>query len=319
MRKIGSLLIRISISVCILFFLLKQIDLNKLIEIFSCANKTILTLTLLIFLLIHTILFFRWRMLLIGLELNLPPILIFRSFCLGLLSNLVFPSTIGGDFIRSIDLSLRTKKPRLVVASVILDRLSGYSALMVVVLFAFTLGHKAITDRAVLLVLSIICIFLGGGLLILFNNFIFMKLKRILLFFGGIGRSLSNLHYEIYNFRNQKNIIIRSSIYSLIIQLMFPFTIYLVSLALGVKVNLIYFFIFIPIITIISALPVSIAGLGLREASSMYFFTRVGMADEAALAISLMTFLFYLLIGLSGGIIYVLTFSYRRLQCNKTV
>ena len=61
-------------------------------------------------------------------------------------------------------------------------------------------------------------------------------------------------------------------------------------------------------------LPVSVAGLGLREAGSMYFFTKVGMSGEVALTIALLSFALIFLFGLSGGVIYVLTFSYRRLQ-----
>ena len=68
-----------------------------------------------------------------------------------------------------------------------------------------------------------------------------------------------------------------------------------------------------PIINIITAFPLSIAGLGLREASSMYFFTKVGMSPEVAIGIAFIFFLMYFMVGLLGGIIYVLTFSYRRL------
>ena len=188
-----------------------------------------------------------------------------------------------------------------------------YSILVFVCLLALLVGGRIITDREVFLSVGIFLVLLGGTLAILFNEFLFSKCARLLRYFGKVGMALSNLHYEIYNFRNQKGMIVKSFIYSLIIQLFFPLTCYLLTLALGVRLNPIYFFILIPIITAISALPVSIGGLGLREAGSMYFFTRVGVPAEVALTASLLAFSIISLFGLTGGLIYVLTFSYRRL------
>ena len=214
---------------------------------------------------------------------------------------------------RSIDLGLRTQNPRRVVASVFLDRISGYSALVVVAVVALLLGHQIINDIAIYFTLGIILLLLVGFLSILFNNFLFSKSSKLLRLFGRAGEALNNLHYEIYNFRNQKRIIIKNFVYSLIIQLTMAFLVYLISLALGARLRAVYFFILVPIISSISALPVSIAGLGLREASSMYFFTKVGMSGEVAVTVAFLSFLITFLLGLCAGAIYVLTFSNRRL------
>ena len=318
MRKTISILIRVGISAGILFFLSKQVDLDKIFQIASGINKPILIFAFLLIVIIYVVAFFRWKMLLTGLGLDLDLFLIFRSFCLGSFSNLFFPSTIGGDLIRSIDLGLRTQKPKWVVASVILDRISGYCALVAVGSLALLFGHKLVADRLVFIAMGIILVLLTGCLGILFNNFLFSKSTKLLRIFGRLGEALSRLHYAIYNFRNQKRIILRNFLFSLIIQIIITISFYLISLALGTRINPIYFFIFVPIIATISALPISIAGLGLREASSMYFFIRVGMSREVALAVAFLNFLMIFLVGLSGGIIYVFTFSHRRLQRNQT-
>jgi len=318
MRKLISLLIRMCISAGILFFLLKRVEMNKIIDAVLHINKPILIQVFLLYLLIYFVGFLRWKMLLIGLGLNVSNFLIFRSFCIGYFANLFFPSTIGGDLIRGIDLGLRIHNPRRVAASIILDRISGYSALVCICLIAIIIGRQVITDMSVFLVVGVILAFLGGILAILFNKFFFSKCVKLLRFFGSIGQTLSNLHYEIYNFRNRRKIIIRNFVYSLVIQSILPLIFYLITLALGVNIRLIYFFILVPIVTAISALPFSVAGLGLREAGSMYFFTQVGMSGEVALTVSLLSFTIIFLLGLSGGAIYVFTFPYRRLQCNQT-
>jgi len=313
MRRLFSFFIRICISAGVLYYLLKQVDLNKIIQITSSANKSLLPFVLLLFFAIYFTAMMRWRILLVGLGFDLPLFLIFKSYCLGNFSNLFFPSVIGGDFLRSIDLGIRTKEPKRVAASVILDRISGYCGLVALALLALSMGHKVIADKVVFIALGAITIILTTILTVLFNNVLFSKAKRLLNVFGKIGQSLSNLHHVIYSFRSQKIVIIKSFIYSFIIQLSFAFLVYLIAVALGVRIGPIYFFILVPIISIITALPVSIAGLGLREASSVYFFAKVGVPAETAVAISFLIFLLMILIGLMGGIIYVLAFSHRRI------
>lgn len=314
MKKILSFLARVGISAGILIFLFRRIGLERIIEVLAGINKPVLILASLLILFAYIIGFFRWKMLLEGADLNLSRSLILRSFCIGFFSNLFFPSTIGADLFRSADLSFASHRPRQVVASVVLDRLSGYAALTVVALGALLLGYRLVKEMAVFFALGVIAVLLAGILTILFNNFAFSKVSKFLSFFGRAGEALSSLHCEIYKFREKKKIISISFLYSLVMQLIVPLSFYLLSLALGTKISLIYFFIFVPIIAAISVLPVSMAGLGLREASSMFFFTTAGMSAEIAVTISLLSFFIVFILGIAGGVIYVFAFSRRRLQ-----
>ena len=149
MRKVASVLIRVSISAGILFFLLKLVEVGKVIQTVSHANKPILILAFLMILCIYFLGFLRWRILLFGLGLDVSNFLIFRSYCIGYFFNLFFPSTIGGDLMRGTDLGLRIHKSRRIVASIILDRISGYSALATICLLALFVGRRLVLDRAV--------------------------------------------------------------------------------------------------------------------------------------------------------------------------
>jgi uncharacterized membrane protein YbhN (UPF0104 family) len=80
--------------------------------------------------------------------------------------------------------------------------------------------------------------------------------------------------------------------------------IYLIGASLNVSVPLVYYFIFCPLISIISLLPVSIAGIGVREGGFVYFFTRVGASKPEALSIALLLFFEAICMALIGGILY---------------
>jgi hypothetical protein len=255
-------------------------------------------------------------MLLKAMDIRLPLKRIIFSFASGIFFGLFLPSTIGGDLVRSIDLSTHTKKMPEVVATVFLDRLSGYVGMVIVAFSAVVFGWSFIQDKAVLTAVGIIITFLIIILLVLFNPFLYSKINKLLNSprAGKMRELLRNLHQEIHIFRHRKDIIIYNLILSLLVQIIGPLTFYFIGLSLGIKISIIYFFIFVPIISVITMLPISIGGLGLRDATTVLFFAKIGVAKDLAFAMSLLSFLFALIYGSIGGIIYVFTLHYRRIQ-----
>lgn len=69
----------------------------------------------------------------------------------------------------------------------------------------------------------------------------------------------------------------------------------LFALALGIEVQWKYFFFIIPITFAAEILPVSVMGLGTREYTFILLFSLVGINKEAAVAISLLVFMFGIL------------------------
>jgi len=315
-KKIFSIILRVGISIALLVFLFRQVDEKALFEIIRGANKLLLVAAFLIYGLIYVLCLWRWEMLLRAFEVKLPIKRIIISFAGGIFFNMFLPSTIGGDFVRSVDLATHTKKPRQIVATVLLDRLSGYIGLVTVALLALLFGWKLIQDRSTLICIILITLLLIMVLFVFFNSFIFSKLNK---FFdspgaGKIKEAIGNLHEEIHYFKNHKKLIAENLILSFFIQVVSPVSFYIIALSLGIKINMAYFFIFLPIIGAITLLPISIGGLGLRDATTIFFFAKAGVGKDLAFAMSLLSFIFLLLYAALGGIIYVLTVHHRRLQ-----
>jgi hypothetical protein len=244
---------------------------------------------------------------------------IISSFSGGIFFSIFLPSTIGGDLVRTVDLIEHTKKGKEVVASVFLDRLSGYIGLVIVVLPALFLGKNLVLDKVVFLSVLVIVTLLAIVLLILFNSFIYTKITKFLSTPGAgkIKEIIKNMHQEIHVFRNHKKVIVYNLLISFIIQLIGPVSVYFIGLALGVKIDFVYFLIFLPIIGAITLLPIAIGGLGLREGLFVVYFAKAGVVKQLALAMSLLSFSFVIFYGAIGGLIYVLTVHRRRLQPNK--
>ncbi len=319
LKKIFSIILRISISIILLVFLFKQVDKKSLLEAIKNADKSLLFLAFLIFSLSYILCLFRWEMLLKAVKIHLPLKRVIISFSGGIFFSLFLPSTIGGDLMRSIDLAAHTKRPREVIATVLLDRLSGYVGLVLLALLALLFGWKLLQDKSILLSVIIITAVLIAILSVLFNKFIYSKINRLLHSpdAGRIRQLLKDLHEEMHYFKHHKKVIINNLIFSVLIQAVSPLTFFVIAKSLGMKISLIYFFIFLPIIGAITLLPISIGGLGLRDATTVFFFAKAGVAKDLAFAMSLLNFSFLLIYGSLGGLIYVFTVHHRRIQHHK--
>lgn len=317
-KKIISLILRVSVSVLLLVLLFKINNINfaELMLDIKSADKPLLAAALAIFFLIYVLCFLRWHILLKAAGIHIPLKRLLVSYSGGIFFSIFLPSTIGGDVVRTADLAAHTNRAKEVIATVFLDRLSGYIGLVAVVVPALLLGGKLIDDRMVLLSIGIIVALLIAILLVLFNKFLYSKISKFLNTPGAekIKEMVRGLHHEIHIFRHRKRVMVYNLSLSLLVQIVSPISAYLIALSLGVKINMIYFFIFMPIIGAITLLPISIGGLGLRESSYVFYFAKVGVIKQLALAMSLLCFAFILFYGALGGLIYVLTVRHRRVQ-----
>ena len=73
-------------------------------------------------------------------------------------------------------------------------------------------------------------------------------------------------------------------------------------LACGAQVSFIYHIIFVPIIMILTLLPVSFFGVGVREGACVFFYSQVGVDPALALTVSVWTYLVNLPVLAAGGI-----------------
>ncbi|HEV2121205.1 MAG TPA: lysylphosphatidylglycerol synthase domain-containing protein, partial [Chloroflexota bacterium] len=74
--------------------------------------------------------------------------------------------------------------------------------------------------------------------------------------------------------------------------------------AIGVPVSLGACFLFIPIISAIQLVPVSLNGLGVREGAYVFFFGSIGIGQLESVAASLLFGLLVAAVSLAGGVLF---------------
>jgi len=312
-KNILSFLARVILSFTLLFWLFKKIDIGKMAEVLKTADLGYIAIALFVFFFINLLLLIRWFVFIkaLGLEVEFRDVV--RYFFIGLFCNLFLPSAIGGDIIKALGLCRTSSQKARVVASVLLDRLSGFASIVLVATVAFILGYRFINDLSLFGMIAALALLSTAIFTVLLSEKLFAFACRIFNGIPKIKNGLMNLHSDIVMIKDKKGAILKAVGLSCLSQFVLAFVFFLIALSLHQPVDLIYFLIFSPLVCVAASLP-SIGGLGVREVGWVYLLAKVGVAESISLSMSLMSFLFMVVVGLIGGLIYVTTVSSGRLQ-----
>lgn len=233
----------------------------------------------------------RWQLLLHE-RFNLKRL--FSFYLMGSFFNHVLPGIIGGDAVKAYYLYRDTGRVGPAVASVFMDRYIGFTALMTVGLVAFFFGLKYFRGSYIEWLLPLIILLFVAASFVIFG----LKIGRRIKFLSGF--------YEYFAlYKGRGTVILKTFLISIIVQTIVIVAVYVLSRGLQMNMPLLAFFMFIPIVTTISTIPVSIAGIGVREASFVLLFGFVGASPVQATAISFAWFLSILTGSLPGLIEYL--------------
>jgi uncharacterized protein (TIRG00374 family) len=302
------LVVRVSISLLLLGLLFWKTDISNFSKILQEIDPPLFLLSLLSFVLIHILLSYRWQLLLRVIGLNIPLKSLFKTYLIGLFFNNFLPTAIGGDVARGYDLYRYTQKGKEAAISVIVERLTGFTAQMLIAVIALGLIYPSLHDPLLAwLILGATLVYLLA-LLVLLNPAIFILSDRTLqkMKFRQLGQKLLQIPEAISPYKSSPLVLTQTVLLSLFLQALTILIYYVLSNSLHLTIPLAYFFLFLPIINIVSMIPISLGGLGLREGISVYLFQIIGVESAHALGLSLAWFLIILLTSLIGGVIFAL-------------
>ena len=316
LKPLFSFVLRFGLSIVLLWliFYFQKIDPGKILNALKSADLNYIVMAGIVFLAINFILLFRWFIYVRALELTVPLSVVTRYFFIGLFGNLLLPTAIGGDVVKILGLcqySERSSQKPKVVASVLLDRLSGFAGIVVTAIAAFIFGFQLINSLTLLIaivLLALLSIFIGA---LLFNELVFSFCCQIFNRLPKIKQSLMNLHYDIALLKGRQSALYQAVGLSVLAQVIAAIFFFLVGKALHENIALIYFLIFTPLVAVACSLP-SIGGLGPREGALGFLLgtiSTIGKEAGASIGVSmgLINFFFMVLVGLIGGLVYLFT------------
>jgi hypothetical protein len=89
-----------------------------------------------------------------------------------------------------------------------------------------------------------------------------------------------------------------------VVQLAGVVQVWLIARGLGLVVPLTYVAVVVPLVALLTMIPISVNGMGLREMGMVVLLGPAGVSSAAAVTLSLLTFASCAVISLAGGVLY---------------
>jgi uncharacterized protein (TIRG00374 family) len=307
MKKRVLPFIKIAITALLFYYIFKNVDFEIFGATLRNASPGILIAAFLILWLGHYICIFRWRLLMKPLMPVHSLNRLFGIYCIGIFFNLTFPTIIGGDVVKIYYVGKHSDSYSQSFASTFLDRDIGMLAMLVIALFGIILYPVSVPGIPVSLVIwGVFALFVLGNLC-LFTPRFHRILKQLLnrLRMGRIEKKADRVTGAFQIIGKHKSVLLSSLLISFVNQFLYISSVWVTALGLRLEIPFYYFLVFVPVITLISMIPVSLNGMGLREYAFMSLFGAIGIHPDSCIALGLLTSILIILSGIPGGIIYI--------------
>lgn len=251
----------------------------------------------------------RWHLFIRASGENVPFWRAVTTLGIGIFYSMFLPTVIGTDVGRMYELGRdESNKKSKVVSGVLLDRLMGLITLCVIAVVALIVGGEYLADDGIAPIIIGALIFVVVGWFVFFNRTIIEVIFRLVFRLPLINRlenGIREVYEALYHLHNRPRLLLLTGGVSLLVTASDTLAALFAAWAIGIDIDPIYFFIFMPIIWLILVIPISISGLGVREGAFVFFFTQVGVSAADAVAISLLVYTFSLIVGMVGGVLLV--------------
>jgi len=262
-------LIRIAGTALFSWLVLRNGNLTAVIDRISRIDIYIYILLCIIFLIQHFILAIRWNVLLKAVSINSPILGLFRVILYGQVLNKLLPSSIGGDSAKVAFVMVNNPDDKAAaVSATIIDRVVGLFVLFLIVLVTLPMIDTITTSQklSILLVFGMIVIVA----VITYLGWIDKVIERVLsmkLFKNQVGKQLVTLWRYFQQYREYPVAMLKACGLSLLIKVIMILSQHYTFSVIGVRVPLLDMFFSIPLVNLATTIPISIGGLGVREAS----------------------------------------------------
>ncbi len=292
--KALKLIAKIVLSVAALYYVFRKIDFQETISAVVGINVWLLLLAIILYAFSQVISSYRLNTFYRYVPVKISVIANIKLYWLGMFYNMFLPGGVGGDGYKIFLLNkyYKTSVKRL-IGTIFADRLSGLVVIIIymcalVYFIDYDLGKSGVPEGGLKLVHDILVWI--NPFLNYFVVFIPIIAVGYYIYLRLFSSHLTPATWKVFTL-------------SLTIQALQMFSAILILKSMGTELSGMeddYLFLFF-LSSIMSAIPISLGGLGLREVTFMFGSQYLGLNEDHAVALSLIFYLISLFISLFGG------------------
>jgi len=287
--------IKLLITLIIFYFLFQKINFQELWHILAKSHGVWILLALMLQLSSTYLAAYRWFQISKLLAFKESLSFYVQSYFKGSFFNQVLPSSIGGDAVRIIDLAQKGYHKKEAFYIVFVDRVIGLVGLLILNFIASILFYGTFpSDFSRLILFISLAGIISFVSLFLFEKIHFLSKYKFINLFHRLSVRLNTLYIS-------KSILIKHISISVLVHFLSVLTLYGISLSIDAHISFQMLLIAVPPVFLLTIVPISLAGWGIREGAMVGIFMLVGADPTKVLAMSILYGLLLIISALPGS------------------
>lgn len=252
---------------------------------------------------------YQWRSLLHGEGIRLDLADLVNLYIVGIAFSHFLPTGMGGDAVKALYVGRESGNSAGSASAIILCRVVGFVGMLLVAVPALFIWHEHF--RLELITTFVLLSLLVSGILVsaLVSVAWLPRLLRPTWKNRRVFTKIAQVGETVLAALRRPRFIAIALAYGIVFWLLAILNCYAYGNALGIHVPSYFYILVVPLIALVSFLPVSINGFGLRESAYVYAFSTMHVSPAAALLLALLLDAQALLFGVVGGCLYITLLS----------
>lgn len=292
--------LKLLITITLFYLILRGTDLFAIWDEIAQVNLSVLALNLLLYNSRVLLLGWRWQYIISDLVPRVRLSFLTQLHFVSIFFSNFLPTSVGGDVIRGILFHQKYKiDVNMNIGILVTERFLGVAglSLMVLVTSFLYLDENIVYQQAIYISIILLCGFTILLSVISFRHYLF----------GETARKLFVRAEEILCIlaKMPKRKILIALMMSIMIHLVLVVNLYFLNLMINANISFDKFLIVCSVSILISSLPITINGYGLREGTFVWLFMQLGVAKEISVTFMTLWLIMALIQSLIGGVIYL--------------
>jgi uncharacterized protein (TIRG00374 family) len=295
--------LRIAFSAALFVIIFKAVSWQSVLSTLRQANPTVALLGFVVGMCGVAVSCLQWQSLLTADGIFIRFLRLVKFYLIGIAFNHFLPTSMGGDAVKALYVGRDSHNPAAAASAVVMTRITGFLGMILIAIPGILLLPG--THYRVALVFALFTVLVGGMITAVFYAATSMdRLERSR--FGGnfIVKKAIKFARALRASSRPRTVWAATALgtYFWITGCLNYATF---GVALGLSVPLYFYFIAIPLSSLVTFLPISLGGYGVREGALTFAFTSMGVAAPTALALALLVDVQTLFFAVLGGILYL--------------
>ncbi len=316
-KKQLSVLIRVALTLLLFALLFKSLSWSSLFELLGNVRRALVLMGLIIGAAGVVISSYQWRSLLQSERIRFDLADLIDLYLVGTAFSHFLPTGMGGDAIKAMYVGRKAGNTGGAASAVVMSRVTGFFGMLaiatVILIVEYTHFSRALVLEFVLLSLLVGGMMCGALLSVtLLPRMLPGKWSRLVQW--KVFLSITRIGDALRASATRPRSLAIATLFGVLFWITACLNYYSYAIAIGVSVPLYFYFVAIPFVSLVTFLPISINGFGVRESAFVSLFATVHIPAASSLLIVLLMDAQVIFFGVLGGCIYFMLNKKKTLQ-----